>query len=215
MALHPEYQLYERKSRPYCSSLQVAESFGKRHDNVLRDIENLDCSAEFRLLNFEEIKHKDDRGRMQPMVIMAKDGFTFLIMGYRGKKAATFKEAYINRFNNMEAFIADLYAAKMEHPAFTDAVMLSHDEPKNYHFSNESDMINRIVLGVPAKTVRGANGLKPGASIRPCLTDIQLSDIRVLQIADVGILLAGKSFQERKTMLAEYHSRRKVVKLSA
>ena len=34
---------------------------------------------------------------------MTKDGFTFLVMGYTGKKAAAFKEAYIKRFNEMEA----------------------------------------------------------------------------------------------------------------
>ena len=32
----------------------VAQFFEKRHDLVLRDIRNLDCSENFRLLNFEE-----------------------------------------------------------------------------------------------------------------------------------------------------------------
>ena len=35
-------------------SLVVAQIFEKRHDNVVRDIRNLDCSEEFRLLNFDE-----------------------------------------------------------------------------------------------------------------------------------------------------------------
>ena len=35
------------------TSRKVAEVFGKRHDNVLRDIENLGCSDNFRKLNFE------------------------------------------------------------------------------------------------------------------------------------------------------------------
>jgi Rha family phage regulatory protein len=193
----------------------VAETFGKRHDNVLRDIENLDCSAGFRLLNFEEIKHKDDWGRMQPMVIMAKDGFTFLVMGYRGKKAVAFKEAYINRFNDMEAFISEQYAARMGFPQFTEAVQMAHGEPKSYHFSNECDMINKIALGVPVKAVRASNGVKPGDSIRPYLSDIQIADIRTLQMADIGLLTSGVEFQERKRALAEYHGRRKVVRLSA
>jgi Rha family phage regulatory protein len=213
--LHPDYQLYERGGKPFCSSLQVAETFDKRHDNVLRDIGCLDCSTEFRFLNFEESYYQNEQRKKQPMIIMTKDGFTFLVMGYRGKKAATFKEAYINRFNNMEAFIAEQYAAKMEHPEFTKAVMMSHDEPKTYHFSNESDMINRVVLGVPAKAIREANGLKPGTSIRPCLTGIQVADIRALQIADVGLLASGVPFQERKAILTAYHGRRKIIKLSA
>lgn len=33
---------------------------------------------------------------------MTKDGFIFLVMGFTGKKAAQFKEAYINAFNQME-----------------------------------------------------------------------------------------------------------------
>ena len=37
----------------FTTSRTVAELFGKRHGNVLRDIENLDCSDEFKRLNFE------------------------------------------------------------------------------------------------------------------------------------------------------------------
>lgn len=39
-------------------SRYVAETFGKRHDNVLRDIQNLiEEEPEFSLLNFEESKY--------------------------------------------------------------------------------------------------------------------------------------------------------------
>ena len=36
------------------------------------------------------------------MYYMTRDGFTFLAMGFTGKVAAQFKEAYINAFNEME-----------------------------------------------------------------------------------------------------------------
>ena len=215
MLIHPEYQLYERDKKPFCSSLQVADSFEKRHDDVLKSIRNLDCSGDFSLRNFAESSYRDEQNKKQPMFIMTKDGFTFLAMGYRGKRAAAFKEAYIKRFNEMETFIAEQSAAKMEHPAFTRAILETHDEPKSYHFSNEFDMINRIVLGVPAKAVREAHGLEPGASIRPCLTGIQVADIRALQITDVGLLISGMDYQERKQILTDYHERRKIIKLSA
>ncbi len=35
------------------TSRKVAEFFGKEHKNVLRDIENIGCSENFRKLNFE------------------------------------------------------------------------------------------------------------------------------------------------------------------
>lgn len=43
-------------------SLVVAKIFEKRHDNVVRDIRNLDCSEEFRLLNFEESSYTNLQG---------------------------------------------------------------------------------------------------------------------------------------------------------
>lgn len=104
-------------NRVLTTSLSIAETFGKRHDNVLRDIEELDCSAEFHLLNFEEMVRDVQIGsgaiRQDRYFEITKDGFTFLAMGYRGKKAAQFKEAYIARFNEMER-------ALREQPAPTD-----------------------------------------------------------------------------------------------
>ena len=96
-----------RKDEAVTTSLLVAEMFHKRHDNVIRDIKTLDCSDDFRLLNFEETNYKDEHGRMQPMYYVTKDGFTFLVMGYRGKKAAEFKEAYIQAFNKMENILRE------------------------------------------------------------------------------------------------------------
>lgn len=84
------------------SSLLVAKEFGKAHAKVMRDIENLNCSDEFRLANFGDSYFRNEQGREFPMFTMTKDGFSFLVMGYTGKKAARFKEAYINAFNKME-----------------------------------------------------------------------------------------------------------------
>ena len=76
-------------------SRYVARCFEKRHDDVLKSIRNLDCSEEFRLRNFAESSYKNDQGKKQPCYYMTRDGFVFLAMGYRGKKAAQFKEMYI------------------------------------------------------------------------------------------------------------------------
>jgi phage regulator Rha-like protein len=48
-----------------------------------------------------------------------------LCSGYGGEKAMRFKETYINRFNQMGAFIQSLLTTKLEFPAFTEAIMLS------------------------------------------------------------------------------------------
>jgi len=213
IVLNPEYGLYERDGKAFCDSLQIAETFEKRHDNVLADVRNLDCSRKFNLLNFQEIKHKDERGRQQPKYLMTKDGFTFLVMGYRGKKAAAFKESYIHRFNQMEYFIKSLLTTKMEFPAFTEAIMLLHDEPKHYHFSNEINMIYRIVLGVDAKTFKSTHGINGNTSLRSHLNVDEIKAIETLQRIDIGLIEAGLSYEQRKTKLAECHARR--IKLTA
>lgn len=97
----------QRKDEAVTTSLKVAEMFHKRHDLVLRDIRALDCSDEFRLLNFAESKYTNEQNKRLPMYYITKDGFTFLVMGYRGKKAAEFKEAYIKEFNKMESFLKE------------------------------------------------------------------------------------------------------------
>lgn len=95
-----------RDSRVVVSSRDVAKAFSKRHDHVLRDINNLPCSQEFRLPNFGAVyKTSPDGSRIGTSVeeiFMTRDGFTLLAMGYTGEKAMRFKELFIAEFNRME-----------------------------------------------------------------------------------------------------------------
>jgi Rha family phage regulatory protein len=67
----------------------MAAFFGKQHKNVLRDIDQLiEQQGDFTRLNFEEIFSPDSYGRQQPAFDLTRDGFTLLVMGFTGKKAA-------------------------------------------------------------------------------------------------------------------------------
>lgn len=206
--LNPRYGLFESKGAAFCSSRQVAETFGKRHANVLRDVQELDCSDNFRELNFEFSSYASEQKKKLPLVYMTKDGFTFLVMGYRGKRAAAFKESYIQRFNDMERFIKNMLTARAEFPAFTDAVLNAYEEPKFYHFCNEADMINKIVLGMSAKKFRELHGLEKGVSIRPYLSDAEAEAVLALQRADIGLLEVVPEFERRREVLAGMYTRR-------
>lgn len=96
--------VFELDGRVFANSRDVAAYFKKQHKNVLRDIDNLECSEEFARLNFEpwEMEHPTVPGRMIRSFNMTKDGFTFLVFGFTGKEAAIFKERYIGQFNAME-----------------------------------------------------------------------------------------------------------------
>lgn len=88
------------------TSNQVAAHFGKRHDTVLRAIRNLGCSPEYHARNFAEMVNEVEIGsgatRKDPAYRITRDGFTILAMGFTGKEAMQWKEAYITAFNKME-----------------------------------------------------------------------------------------------------------------
>ena len=98
------------------TSLRVAEVFGKQHKDVLRAVKSLDCSEEFHKRNFalmqKSIKIGNGAERKSPMYYITRDGFMFLVMGFTGKTAAKWKEAYIKAFNEMEAKIRAEQMAK-------------------------------------------------------------------------------------------------------
>ena len=107
--LSPSVSLHS--GRPATTSLEVAKFFGKRHDNVLRDIDALlsQLPENSLQLNFEETYQEQETplGVKQIRVfIIYRDGFMLLVMGYTGKKALGMKLAYIEAFNRMEEELA-------------------------------------------------------------------------------------------------------------
>lgn len=99
-----EIKLKEENGRILASSLNIAESFEKRHDAVLRDIDNLMKSDSTILWSemFTESTYLNSRGKVYRCFEMNRDGFSLLAMGFTGKKALEWKLKYINAFNAME-----------------------------------------------------------------------------------------------------------------
>lgn len=86
------------------NSLLVAEKFGKEHRHVLDSIRNLTAENSAAKLLFIESEY-DNRGKMYPMYIISRDGFTLLVMGFNGKDALNFKLEFLNAFNKMESML--------------------------------------------------------------------------------------------------------------
>lgn len=108
------------------TSFEVAQVFGKRHDNVLRAIRVLlreGASADY-LLNFEEMVVTRDNPSggapiSAPAYRMTREGFMLLAMGFTGKEALRWKLAFIAAFNRMEA--------ELQKPAYDPArIQLAH-----------------------------------------------------------------------------------------
>nr|VFK16236.1 MAG: phage regulatory protein, rha family [Candidatus Kentron sp. LFY] len=110
--------VHRNGARLFTTSRDIARRFGKRHHHVLRDIENLECSEEFRLSNFGETVHRRPNpsgGRPIPakMYEITRDGFAILAMGFTGRRAMEWKERYIAAFNAMEQELRERHDARL------------------------------------------------------------------------------------------------------
>ena len=91
-----------KDGQPVVNSLKVAEKFGKAHRSVLHSIRTLECSSDFILHNFMQSSYTNRQNKTVPCYLLTRDGFSFLCMGFTGKEAAKWKEAYIKAFSQME-----------------------------------------------------------------------------------------------------------------
>ena len=86
------------------SSREIAINFEKRHADVIKAIEDkLEINEVLRSSQyFIESTYLDKYNRKTKEYLMTRDGFSFLVMGFNGAKADTWKLKYIEAFNKME-----------------------------------------------------------------------------------------------------------------
>ena len=104
----------------YTTSRIVAEKFGKRHDNVIRDIEatistindaqvieNKDFPKIGEIKNdyFTESSYVDSLGRTYKQYLITEDGLALLVMGFTGVDAMRIKLKFVAEFNRMKNII--------------------------------------------------------------------------------------------------------------
>lgn len=97
---------------------------------------------------------------------------------------------------------------KIEYKPMTNAIALDHAEPKPYHFSNEADMINRIILGTTSSKFRKENDISEKEAIRDYMTVNQLDAFLSLQRANTVYIEDGLNYQERKAKLQSLFDRK-------
>ncbi len=158
-----------KNQRAVTSSLQVATTFGKRHDHVLRDIEKIleDVPKSGEMFAYRE--EPDSYGRSRKVFYMNRDGFTLLAMAFNGKKAMKFKLEYIEAFNRMESQVRT-GGYQIPH-SMSEALQLAADQaksiekmkPKALFADAVSTSQTTILVGELAKIMRG-NGVEIGAN---------------------------------------------------
>ena len=201
----PEYvfsKLFHKETVPMTDSLKVADVFGKRHKNIIQAVKELDCSEEFRRLNFQPSYYLNEQNKRQPKFNMTQDGFTFLVMGFRGKKAAEFKEAYIKQFNEMREWISKREHLSTNQHILNDAIQMRFDG-EHFAYSRENNLVYIVALGTTRKKWLADNLYPNDVEIRECLNAKQLQLVELLTIENAVFIKLGMNYTDRKTRLLE------------
>ena len=111
-----------------------------------------------------------------------------------------FKVKLVQAFFEAKTQIHDRNIAKLEYPQMTLAIQEAHENPKPYHYSNEADLINRIILGTTAKKYCELNEIDR-TCLRDNLTNPQIDLINQLQRLNTSMIEIGLSFDDRKEKL--------------
>ena len=194
--------VYLKNDEPVCSSLQVAEKFGKRHTHVIERIEKIieNDSTENSAQCFKASIYKDSTGKSNKMYVMNRDGFTFLVMGFTGKKANEWKWQYIKAFNQMEKFILERQtqawidsrkAGKLTRKAETDTIK----KLVEYAQAQGSQHADKLYMTYSKLANKMAGVSKRDEATVTQLNNLSLMEHIILCVIDSGIV-AGKHYKE-------------------
>lgn len=102
-------QVFEKNNNIVVDSRQVAQMVGKRHKNLIRDIDKynmiLTSSNLSPLTFFIESTYKDEKGEIRPCYLLTKKGCDMVANKLIGEKGVLFTANYINAFYEMECLL--------------------------------------------------------------------------------------------------------------
>lgn len=186
------------------TSLDVAETFEKRHDHVLRDVDKLKKDVP----NFGEMFYEgitmDSYGRNQKVFFMNRDGFTLLVMGYTGEKAMKFKLAYIKQFNEMEKALIGKMREREKgiavRQALTKAIQQSNENERmhGHAYSTYTDVVYKVIFGKNAKQLREEYGISKKDNLRDYFSKEELEQVQSIEMIVSGLVNCGWGYDEIK-----------------
>lgn len=208
-----EIKKVNKEEKVICTSLDIADTFDKRHADVLRDIRNLECSEQFRMSNFAQSEYLNSQKHKQPMYYLTRDGFTLLVMGYTGKEAMKFKEGYIKQFNAMEKALNGKYIEREKgiaiRQALTKALQQSTENERmhGHAYSTYTNCIYKALFNKNAKQLREEYGIDKKDDLRNHFTEEQLKAIKSMEMLVSGLVDCGWDYDKVKSFIMQTNTK--------
>ncbi|EPL9572152.1 Rha family transcriptional regulator [Providencia rettgeri] len=207
-----KHLIKKANGQPVVTTDIIASEFGRQHKNVLQDVRSLIDSGHLGELDFKPSSYITKQKKELPCYELTERGFLIVMPFIGGEKARDGQVRLVDSFIQFREKAAreakvqiERNIARMEYKPMTDAVKESKiqegKEPAHYHFSNEADLINRIVLGVSSAKFRKDNDIGKTEPIRDYLSHQQIHAITELQRANTVFISMSWDFEQRKELL--------------
>jgi hypothetical protein len=198
-----DVSLLQKSHDLFFNANQIAKQFDKKANDFLR----LESTQEYisLILNesgsgnsrFDNLVKTQKGGKHQGTWLHKELAFEFF-----GWCSAAFRRAMHKwvekRLNEEHQHKQNRLALKTEFLPLTNAILHAHTEIKPYHFSNECDLINRLVTGMTAKKFKQAHGVD---SVRDALTVAESQLMDKLQVHNTSLIELGFNYEARKDLL--------------
>lgn len=199
------------------SSKDIAALCEKRHDHVIRDIRAMLEALQKDSPVLGHLEKLDKRGYTSEFLLDKTLALT-LVTGYDVEA----RHRMVVRWQQLEHELAtktnERQAARLEAPAMTAAIQGTRTELGKdtlpHHYSNEYDMINRIVLGCTSSAYRKKNELEKDDAIRDAMTALQIAAVTELQRVNTSLIEVGTEYEDRKAKLTALFMRKHAAKLT-
>lgn len=194
------------------SSREIAELTGKRHDNVMQVIASL-MSAQILTPEIQESTFKHRGNEYGQWLLNKRDSLVLV-----ARLSPEFMAAIVDRWQELEAKeLLEVERKETRQQAKLDAPLMTKSladmreregkESPPHIFSNEHNMIYRIVLGFTAKKYKEENGIGDDVNLRDVLSFEEIKALEQLQKHNTTLIELDFSFEQRKTELTKIFMR--------
>lgn len=205
-----EYGIFaDLRNTTRVDSRYVARLYNRSHKDVIKRIKSMrgrGFSEDFCRENFHAMESRDGNGRRESFYGIARDGFLALARDFLYSSDAEITANYVQRFNQMDGWIRGMISARCEFPALARQIHLLNPNAQPYEYSNEADMINRVVLGMSAGQYRTIHHLPGSANIREHLSEHENAMLNLMQTLDIGLLVSVRNYMERRKQLSNFYA---------
>ena len=193
---------------------EITDLLDVRHDKAMVIVAKMATDPEFKEVSKIDTSYTNNIGAKLPLQTYQLDKRQSIAVAARLNTGLLMR--VIDRWQALEIEneqlratevkrVEDRLKARLGSLPLTNAVKELREEEgkatKFFHYSNEYDMINRIVLGMTAKKFREEHDIQELDAIRDCMSSVQVEGVEVLQSHNTVLIEVGMNFKDRKIAL--------------